>query len=145
MLQAKMDKNRQTIYWINSAKHDLDVAETLFSAGKYDWCLFIAHLVLEKTLKSLYVQNRESIPPRIHDLVRLAKLADIELDEDTSEFLDSVNTFNISTRYPDEKMRFYSLCTQEFTAENFRQIKEIQKWLLKKKTPSLQPEDLSLY
>jgi HEPN domain-containing protein len=90
------------------------------------------------------VQNKESFPPRIHDLVRLAKLADIELDEDTSEFLDSVNTFNISTRYPDEKLRFYKLCTQEFTEENFRQIKEIQKWLLKKITPSLRPDDLSI-
>lgn len=139
-----MDHNSQIIYWIDSAKHDLEVAETLFSAGKYDWCLFVAHLVLEKTLKSLYVQNRQSFPPRIHDLVRLAKLADIELDEDTSEFLDSVNTFNISTRYPDEKLRFYKLCTPEFTAENFRQIKEIQKWLLKKIMPSLQPVDLSL-
>ncbi len=140
-----MDKNRHISYWINSAEHDLEVAEALFSARKYDWCLFIAHLVLEKTLKSLYVQNKESFPPRIHDLVRLAKLADIELDEDTSEFLDSVNTFNISTRYPDEKLSFYKLCTQEFTEENFRQIKEIQKWLLKKITPSLQPDDLSLY
>lgn len=114
-----MDKNRQIEYWINSAKHDLEVAETLFKTGKYDWCLFIEHLVLEKTLKSCYVQNRGLFPPRIHDLVRLARMADIELDEDTSEFLDSVNTFNISTRYPDEKLQFYKLCTREFTLENF--------------------------
>jgi len=123
----------------------LEVAETLFNTGKYDWCLFLAHLVLEKTLKSLYVQNKDSFPPRIHDLVRLAELANIELDEDTSVFLDSVNTFNISTRYPDEKLQFYKLCTHEFTAENFRQIKEIQKWLMKKIRPSIQPDDLSLF
>ena len=121
----------------------MEVAETLFNTGKYDWCLFLAHLVLEKTLKSLYVQNKDSFPPRIHDLVRLAELANIELDEDTSVFLDSVNTFNISTRYPDEKLQFYKLCTHEFTAENFRQIKEIQKWLMKKIKPSIQPDDLS--
>ena len=123
----------------------MEVAETLFNTGKYDWCLFLAHLVLEKTLKSLYVQNKDSFPPRIHDLVRLAELANIELDEDTSVFLDSVNTFNISTRYPDEKLQFYKLCTHEFTAENFRQIKEIQKWLMKKIRPSIQPDDLSLF
>ncbi len=44
-----MDKFRQINYWTESAKHDLDVAETLFDSGKYDRCLFIAHLVLEKT------------------------------------------------------------------------------------------------
>ena len=34
-------------YWLNSANHNLDVAETLFQNEKYDWCRFIAHLVLE--------------------------------------------------------------------------------------------------
>jgi len=43
-------------YWLNSADHDLEVAETLFQNEKYDWCLFIAHLVLEKTLKAFYVK-----------------------------------------------------------------------------------------
>ena len=28
---------RQIDYWINSANHDLDVSETLFKSGKYDW------------------------------------------------------------------------------------------------------------
>ena len=50
------NKLRQIEYWVDSAVHDLDVAETLFKSGKYDWCLFIAHLVLEKMLKALYVK-----------------------------------------------------------------------------------------
>ena len=69
-------------YWINSASHDLDVSETLFKNGKYDWCLFIAHLVLEKMLKAFYVKNICKLPPRIHDLVRMAKMAKIEFDEE---------------------------------------------------------------
>jgi HEPN domain-containing protein len=117
-------------YWINSASHDLEVAETLLQNGKYDWCLFIAHLVLEKTLKAVYVKRTENFPPRIHDLVRLANLAALEIDEDTLDFLDAVNTFNISARYPDERLRFYRICTYEFAEENFQRIKEIRKWLL---------------
>jgi len=136
-----MDKFRQIVYWTESANHDLDAAETLFNTGKYDWCLFIAHLVLEKTMKAIYVQNTDLFPPRTHDLVRLANLAGIEIDDETSEFLDAVNTFNISARYPDEKMQFYKLCTYEFTTENFRRIKEIQKWLLKKIMPFRPPQN----
>ena len=49
--------------------------------------------------------------------------------------MDAVNTFNISTRYPDEKLKFYKMCTHEFTAENFRKIKEIYEFLLKKIKP----------
>ena len=122
-------------YWLNSAKHDLDVAETLFQNEKYDWCLFIAHLVLEKTLKAFYVKNKGKLPPRIHDLVRMADMAKIEFEEDTLEFMDAVNTFNISTRYPDEKLKFYKMCTHEFTEENFYRIKEIYKCLLQKIKP----------
>ena len=122
-------------YWINSANHDLDVAETLFHSGKYDWCLFIAHLVLEKILKGFYVKNIGELPPRTHDLVRMANMAKIEFDEDTLEFLDAVNTFNISTRYPDEKLTFYKMCTSDFTEEHFQRIKEIYKCLLQKIKP----------
>ena len=127
-------KQRQIDYWIASAKHDLDVAETLFQNEKYDWCLFLAHLVLEKVFKALYVQNIGEIAPRLHDLVRMANMAKIEFKEETLEFLDAVNTFNISTRYPDEKLKFYKLCTVEFTEKHFSQIKEIYKCLLQKIT-----------
>jgi len=64
-------------YWIDSAEHDLDVAESLFANAKYDWCLFIAHLVLEKTMKALYVKHKNDFPPRTHDLVRLSKYVDL--------------------------------------------------------------------
>jgi HEPN domain-containing protein len=122
----------QIEYWQNSAIHDLDVAQTLFASAKYDWCLFIAHLVLEKMLKAMYVKNVGKLPPRIHDLVRMADMAGVVFDEETLEFMDSINTFNISTRYPDEKLRFYKLCTHDFAKENFQRIKEIHQCLLKK-------------
>ena len=41
---------KHVAYWVDSADHDLEVAESLFKNEKYDWCLFIAHLVLEKML-----------------------------------------------------------------------------------------------
>ena len=51
----------------------MDVAETLFQNEQYDWCLFLAHLVLEKIFKALYVQNIGKMAPRIHDLVRMVE------------------------------------------------------------------------
>ena len=45
-------------YWIESADSDLDTAEALFASGKYDWCLFLGHLVLEKILKAHYVKRQ---------------------------------------------------------------------------------------
>ncbi|MBF0102469.1 MAG: HEPN domain-containing protein [Desulfobacterales bacterium] len=58
----------------NLADHDLDTAEILFASGKYDWCLFLGHLVLEKGLKSIYVRdNQNNLPPRTHNLLKLAE------------------------------------------------------------------------
>lgn len=36
-----MTSNEHIDYWLKSADHDLEVAETLFQNQKYDWCLFI--------------------------------------------------------------------------------------------------------
>ncbi len=44
-----MDIMSQKQYWFNSDHHDLEVAESLFNNKKYDWCLFVGHLVYEFT------------------------------------------------------------------------------------------------
>ena len=67
-------------FLIDIADEDLDTAEKLFAAEKYDWCLFLGHLVLEKALKAHYVKdNANQMPPRIHNLVKLAEKTQIVL------------------------------------------------------------------
>ncbi len=126
-----IDVKKHIEYWLKTAKHDLEVADTLFETGKYDWCLFVAHLVLEKTFKALFVKvHGNKLPPRIHNLVRLARLCKLELTEEQAIFLDKVNDFNLETRYPDYKFNFYDVCTYEFTKEYFQKIKEYYRWLI---------------
>lgn len=125
-----MDVKQNIDYWLKTAAHDMDVAETLFQNQKYDWCLFIGHLVIEKTLKAFYVRDKLEIPPKIHNLVRLAENTKLSLTEDQFVFLADVNDFNIETRYPDAKFSFYKTCTKEFTEGQFSMIKEMYKWLL---------------
>jgi HEPN domain-containing protein len=117
-------------YWLNSADHDLDTAESLFSAGKYDWCLFLGHLVLEKGLKSFYVKDNENrMPPKTHNLVKLAEKTTIPLNAELKLFLDEVNDFNLEVRYPEYKQEFFKTCTKKFTEEYLNKIKEHYKWI----------------
>jgi len=117
-------------YWLNSADHDLDTAESLFSAGKYDWCLFLGHLVLEKGLKSFYVKDNENrMPPKTHNLVKLAEKTTIPLNAELKLFLDEVNDFNLEVRYPEYKQEFYKTCTKKFAEEYLNRIKEHYKWI----------------
>ena len=109
-----MTKDEHIKYWLKSAEHDLNTAESLFLAGKYDWCLFVSHLVLEKTLKAIYVNvNENRVPPKIHNLVKLSEISLVNLEEEQKIFLDEVNDFNLETRYPDYKLEFYNRCTKE--------------------------------
>jgi HEPN domain-containing protein len=117
-------------YWLDSAENDYKTAKSLFDSAHYDWCLFIGHLVLEKSLKALWVNNNKDInPPRIHNLLILAKQAQIGLEHDVEEHLDNINTFQIECRYPEYKHEFYKLSDREFTETNFRIINEIYLWL----------------
>lgn len=117
-------------YWVESAENDLSVADVLFNSGKYDWCLFIGHLVIEKILKALFVQkNCELTPPKIHNLLKLAQLSDIKLDKEQQLFLEIVNNFNIEGRYPEIKNEFYKTANKEFTNIHYSKIKGCYHWL----------------
>lgn len=50
-------------YWQKSARHDLDSAEAMFDAGRFDWCLFVGHLSLEKMLKAIFIHRTSEISP----------------------------------------------------------------------------------
>jgi len=117
-------------FWIDGADNDLDAAEKLFEAEKFDWCLFLGHLVLEKALKAHYVQDNENqMPPRIHNLVKLAEKTRIALSEERKVFFDEVSDFNLEVRYPGYKREFQRTCKRKFCEEKFTKIKEHYKWL----------------
>lgn len=124
-----MTREEHIQYWRESALHDLDSAESMFESGRYDWCLFVGHLALEKILKAIFVKRNENeMPPRIHNLVRLAELSQVELDDEQKFLLDKITDFNVQTRYPDYKFEFYKRCTSDYTAEYFGRIKEFYEW-----------------
>ena len=124
-----MTKEEHIKYWRESASHDLESAESLFESGKYDWCLFIGHLVLEKILKAIFVdKNDNNLPPKIHNLVRLSEFSKIELNDQQKFLLDTITDFNIQTRYPDYKFGFYKRCTEKYTNQYFCKIKELHIW-----------------
>ncbi len=124
-----MDVQKHIKYWLKAAEHDLKAAEGLFELKHYDYCLYIAHLVLEKSLKAFYVKDKKQIPPKTHDLVKLIESTALKYDEETEKFLSQVTDFNIEAKYPDFKFSFYKTCTKEFTEYNFNKIKEYYKWL----------------
>jgi len=130
-----MEKLHIIEYWLSSAARDLDTAEILFQNSRYDWCLFIGHLVIEKTLKALYIRDAGDAPPRIHNLLRLAELTTLRLSDEQKQIFMDITRFNIETRYPDYKHSFQKLCTKAFVEEYFAKIKDMHVWLKSQITP----------
>lgn len=96
------------------AKKDVETAKDLFRLKHYDWSLFVWHLAIEKILKAKIVSlNQEII--YTHDLVRLAKLAEIPLGQELTSQLNEITTFNIEARYDDYKLSFYKKADLGYT------------------------------
>ena len=127
-----MTKDEIVKYWIDSSEVDFQAMESLYDKSHYVWALFVAHLVIEKLLKAHYVRSLDNNPPLIHNLLRLAEQAHIDLSEEQKNYLLEVTTFNIKTRYPDYKFKFQKKATKDFTQQHITAIKELRQWLLKK-------------
>ncbi len=126
-----METEKQIEYWLKASNLDLQTALDLFNSGKnLHFCLFMCHLSIEKLLKALVVKASNDFPPKSHNLLRLAEIANITLKDNKVEFLEELNQFQLSTRYPDEKFTIYTLATKEFTEDKLIRVKELHKWLI---------------
>ncbi len=91
----------QVVYWKNLAASDLEVARGFLQRGRdLHYGLFFGHMSIEKLLKALLVAVKQETPPRIHDLIILAKRAGLPEDETLKEKWRTFNTFNLEARYP---------------------------------------------
>jgi len=117
---------------MEDAEHDLDVARSLFRTGKYDYCLFLCHLMLEKLLKALVAKVTKDHPPFTHNLLYLAGTAKLDLTKSQIELFDQINKFNMEVRYPEDLRSLHKKINKVYTKKYFDSSKEIWKWLTPK-------------
>ena len=126
-----MTKQQHIDYWVDTAQKDWIATMNLFKSKDFLHCLFWAHLSLEKLSKAHWVRtHQDDIPPRIHNIVRLLEQSDIDLGNETMDFLESFNKFQLSGRYPDYQNQIFNMCTKEFTSEQLDKAKEVRQCLI---------------
>ena len=96
-----MDIQKQIDYWMKSAEEDFAAAQSLSEKGHFRHSLFFAHLAVEKMLKGHVVKQTGDMPPRIHDLVRLAETAQLQPTQEQLNFLSRFGLYQLEGRYPD--------------------------------------------
>ena len=112
--------------WFAQGKEDLDTAVYLFEGGKYKQSSFYSQQTVEKVLKALLLKKTSTLI-KIHDLVRLAKL--VELDAKFMADCEKLTFVYIDARYPDTLSTSYS---EEETKLDLDRARRILQWVEKK-------------
>jgi len=119
----------QINYWRNGAIEDWEVASQLVEGGKSRHGMFFAHLALEKLLKAHICKKTGKLAPKIHNLVRLAEVAELQLKPEDVDTLAEMNEFNLEGRYP---ISFVSPPTKKESQEYMKKAKVMFEWLTQK-------------
>ncbi len=76
--------------WVERAQYDLDTADAMFKAERYLNVFFCCQRAVEKAIKAVIVEKTGELPPRIHNLLRLAETAGIESDQEQIHLFTSL-------------------------------------------------------
>ncbi len=98
-----MDKD--IAYWLQLAHLDLESARRSLRGESYLHAIFGCQQALEKLLKALVVETTHQAPPRMHNLIRLAALAGVNLQPSQEVLLNTLSLQYIEMRYPEEIAR----------------------------------------
>jgi len=89
----------------------------------------MCHLSIEKSLKALYAKKLGKNPSRTHSLVYLSQRINLELPEQTKEFLETLDDVSVPTRYPEELEKLIREYSKDRAADMFDKSKGILIWM----------------
>ena len=121
-----IDIQKQIAHWRNGAAEDWQVSLDLAKLNRTRHSLFFAHLSIEKTLKAHICRTTNNLAPRIHSLLRLAEMAELNLSQTQISFLARFDRYQIEGRYPDMLPPAPDL---ETTQQELKKAEEILQWL----------------
>lgn len=126
---TKQDVKKLHQFFVKSAERDWSTFQSLKKLKRYDAALFFLHLAIEKHIKALYIKGTGLHPPLSHDLVFLIGRCSVEVSEQVVGLLRVISTFNIQTRYENEKFDFYKLATKAYVSEWKKKGEMLIKWI----------------
>jgi HEPN domain-containing protein len=121
-----VDVAKQIEYWTTGSEEDFAAAQSLFEKGHFRHSLFFAHLAIEKILKAHVTRQTKEIPPRIHNLIRLAEIAKLILGPKEEEFLREYSIYQLEGRYPDFQQ---VLVDRDLARNEISRAQEMLSWL----------------
>jgi HEPN domain-containing protein len=131
IMKEQVKNEDRVTYWLDLAQYDIETAEAMLKTERLLYVGFMCHQVIEKSLKALFVKEKQAVPPYSHNLRYLAQEVGVYrlLSENHKTFLDTVEPLNIESRYPDYKKKIFDSLTFDKSEQVLRQTKELFEWL----------------
>jgi len=126
-----MNSFEKSKYWLELAYDDIETAKWLLEGNKLLECGLFCHLAVEKALKAVVTEVTKEIPPRVHDLLRLARLGKVyeEITEQQIDFLDEITPLQIEARYPEYKDQIALGLSNGICGEMIAETEELLCWI----------------
>ncbi|NIJ51256.1 HEPN domain-containing protein [Dyadobacter arcticus] len=128
-MNENIDVAKVSEYWLETSDEDFETMTHLMAVKKYNWTLFLGHIVIEKLLKSKVVKETGKSAPFTHNLGKLLILTGIELPQEQLDWIDTITTFNLQARYESYKRQFYKTCTPEYAQDWIGKIETLRQWI----------------
>ena len=125
------DQEQSVLYWLSGVDDAMTTAEILFKGKVYHHALFYCQLAVEKQLKALIVKNLDRSAPMIHDLVELAKIAQLSFSTTRSSQLHDITDFNLAARYDNGPITLKQKANRRYFLKWYKITQEILRWLAK--------------
>lgn len=98
--EENFDVEKHIAYWRKEALDSWKDVVHNIKGARVQIALFSTHLAIEKILKAHVVKKTGKFPPMIHNLISLARIADLTITPEQVELFAMLNPLNIETRYP---------------------------------------------
>lgn len=103
---------KETKVWLNLADEHFKDADLLFKHRHFSGCVYFCHQTLEKILKACIVEFVRKIPPKHHDLDRLAEATKIDFLKKYHKQLKLLTRDFWNVRYADFRKYKYDIKTK---------------------------------
>ena len=123
--------NDKVLYWLELCDDDLLTAKTLLGAKRLLHMGFFCHMIVEKAIKAAIAKRTNEIPPKIHDLQKLAVSGGIfdDLSEEQLMLIDKLTPLQMEARYPEYKEKIAKTLTLLYCEQLLSETEELLCWI----------------
>ncbi|GJQ58014.1 MAG: HEPN domain-containing protein [Candidatus Scalindua sp. AMX11] len=115
--------------WMKQADYDMETAEYLYKGGRHFYAVFMCHLSLEKALKGIHQKKFNVIPSSINNLPYLVEKVQLQLPNEFSDMIATLNRLRLFPYYPDNLQKMLEGYDKEKMGKIIARGREALKWL----------------